>query len=624
MTENVLRRCSDAEQPSLDVILAATKQVGRPVFYAMAVIVLAFLPVFALSGQEGRLFHPLALGKTFAMLASAVLCITLVPVMCVFLTRGPFPEENRNFIMRKLLHVYEPLLDWSLRRSKTVLTLAAVIFGASLLLVKNAGSEFMPPLNEGSLLFMPTFAPGTSPTEVKRVMAWQDQIFTSFPEVELAVGKLGRADTATDPAPVEMIETTITLKPTSEWRPGMTREKLIAEMTTQLQKVPGSIPGFIQPVEGRVLMLSTGIRAHLGIKLLGDDLGALQKWAQEAEKLVREVPGASGVTTSRALGRPYLQITPDRDALARRGMRIADALTVIETGLGGRDAGFVSEGRARVPIQVRLQHGERDDIERVRDLRVNDVPLGEIATIERVQGPNEITTEDGRLRVSVQANVSGRAVGSFVKEVREKLERELLPHLPPGITLSYSGDYEQWAHARRTLLFILPCVLLIVFLLLHRVYHSARQAAHVLLAVPFALSGGFALQWAMQIPFSVAVWVGYIALFGTAVQTTIVMMIYLEEAVARGGDWLEAIKDGARLRLRPKVMTVATIIASLLPMMWSSQTGSEVMKPIAVPVIGGMLSSLAHILIVTPALFHLTRRASIQGTTSSSRADVPN
>lgn len=620
MTENVIRRCSEAEKPTFEVILAAARQVGRPIFFAMAIILLAFIPVFALTGQEGRLFHPLAFAKTFAMLAAAVLSITLVPALCATLMSGPFPAENRNHLMRVLLRLYDPLLDFALKHTRLVLVLAAGIFATSLLLVRNVGSQFMPPLNEGSLLFMPTFVPGTSLNEVKRVMAWQDQVFASFPEVELAVGKLGRADTATDPAPVEMIETTITLKPEHEWREGMTRDKLIAEMTERLKQVPGSIPGFIQPIEGRVLMLATGIRAQLGIKLLGDDLDALQKWAFEVEKVVHEVPGATGVATSRVQGRPHIQIEPNREALAQRGLRVDEVLEVIETGLGGKEAGVVIEGRARVPIQIRLQRGERDDIERLRDLMVKNIPLGQIASIQRIEGPNEITSEDGQLRVSVQTNVEGRDLGSFVEEVKQRLTTDIQPRLPRSITLGYSGDYEHQQHAQRTLLFIVPCVLLIIFLLLHHIYRSAAEAAHVLLAVPFALSGGFLLQWAMNIPFSVAVWVGYIALFGTAIQTAIVMVVYLEESVARGGDLIQAVKDGARLRLRPKVMTVATIIASLLPVLWSTQTGSEVMKPIAVPVIGGMISSLLHILIVTPVLFAWMRRVPLHNPDNSASA----
>ncbi|MFZ4764602.1 MAG: efflux RND transporter permease subunit, partial [Roseimicrobium sp.] len=611
MTENVIRRCSEVEKPDLSTILAAAQQVGRPVFFSMAIILLAFVPVFALTGQEGRLFHPLAFAKTFAMLAAAVLSVTLVPALCATLMRGPFPAEDRNRLMRLLLRLYDPALDFALKHARLVMVLAAGVLATSLLLVRNVGIQFMPPLHEGSLLFMPTFVPGTALSEVKRVMAWQDQVFASFPEVQLAVGKLGRADTATDPAPVEMVETTITLKPQHEWRAGMTLDKLIAEMTAQLQQVPGSIPGFLQPIEGRVLMLATGIRAQLGIKLLGDDLHALQKWAGEIEKLVRQIPGATGVATSSVLGRPYLQIEPNRVALAQRGLRVDEVLDVIQTGLGGKEAGVVLEGRARVPIQVRLQRGERDDIERVRDLRVNNVPLGQLATIQRVAGPNEITSEDGQLRVAVQTNIAGRDPGSFVQEVQGRISTDIVPRLPQGITIAYSGDYEHQEHARRTLLFIVPCVLLIIFLLLHHIYRSVAEAAHVLLAVPFALSGGFLLQWAMQIPFSVAVWIGYIALFGTAIQTAIVMVAYLDESVARGGELLQAIKDGARLRLRPKVMTVATIVASLLPMLWSTQTGAEIIKPIAVPVIGGMVSSLVHILIITPVLFAWLRRSNL-------------
>jgi Cu(I)/Ag(I) efflux system membrane protein CusA/SilA len=356
-------------------------------------------------------------------------------------------------------------------------------------------------------------------------------------------------------------------------------------------------------------MLATGIRAQLGIKLFGDDLGALQKWAFEVEKIVRNVPGATGVAASRVQGRPYIQIDPDRTALAQRGLRVDEVLALIETGLGGKEAGVILEGRARVPIQVRLQRSEREDIERLRDLIVSKgIPLGQVASIQRIEGPNEITSEDGQLRAFVQTNVQGRDLAAFVEDVQQHIATSITPRLPRGITIAYSGDYEHQQHAQRTLLFIVPCVLLIIFLLLHHIYRSAAEAAHVLLAVPFALSGGFVLQWAMGIPFSVAVWVGYIALFGTAIQTAIVMVVYLEEAVTRlkpatHSELIRAVKEGARLRLRPKVMTVATIIASLLPMLWSASTGAELMRPIAVPVIGGMISSLLHILIVTPVIF---------------------
>ena len=658
LTENVLRRCGQAEQERgrpltagerFEVVLAAATQVGRPIFFAMAIIICAFVPVFWLTGQEGRLFHPLAFAKTFAMFGAAALSVTLVPALCTLLMRGPFHREERNVVMRPLLRIYEPALDFALRRPKTVLALAGVILVSSLVLAfglprswqarlaafpqaqsiaRGMGREFMPPLNEGSLLFMPTLVPATSLSEVKRVMAWQDRVFASFPEVQCAVGKLGRADTATDPAPTEMIETTITLKPESQWRRGVTRQSLVREMTEALKQVPGSVPGFLQPIEGRVLMTSTGIRAQLGVKLFGAHLDELQTWAFEVEKLVREVRGATGVASSRVQGKPHIEIEPDRDAIARHGLRARDVLDIVETGLGGAEAGTILEDRNRAAVQLRLQRSERDDLERIKELLITSatgkvIPLGQVATIRRVEGPSEIASENGRLRAFVQANVDPqlRDLGSFVEEVKARVAREIVPRLPRGITVEYSGEYENQLRAAATLRLIIPAVLVIIFLLLTLVYRRAGDAAHVLLAVPFAMSGGVILQWLMGIPFSVAVWVGYIALFGTAIQTGVVMVVYLEEALQRAkrergtaftfADLIQSAKDGAYLRLRPKVMTVATIIASLLPILWSTRTGAEVMKPIAVPVIGGMLSSLVHILIITPVLFVWLRRGEI-------------
>jgi len=619
ITENVIRQCVQAGSTSSAVILAAVKQVGRPVVFALGIIILAFLPVFALSGEEGKLFHPLAFAKTFALLGAALLSVTLVPVLCTVFVRGPFHAEDRNVVMRFLLRLYEPVLDFALSHRRSVLAGAACIFGGALVLVPRMGSEFMPPLNEGSLLFMPSFVPATSLSEVKRAMAWQDQVLAGFPEVRSAVGKLGRADTATDPAPTEMIETTIMLKPESEWRAGMTRDRLIAEMTAALRNVPGSVPGFLQPIEGRVLMLATGIRSQLGVKIFGPDLTKLQQAALEVQRLIQQVPGATGVTPSRSLGKPCINIEVNRDAIARFGMRAQDVLEVVEAGLGGRTVTTAIEGRQRVPVQVRLQRSERDDLTRLKDVLVTApngtvIPLGQLADITRTEGPNEIASENGQLRAYVQANVSGRDLGGFVAEVQSRLQSELAPKLAAqGMTLEYSGDYEHQLHAARTLWLIVPTVLLIIFLLLFQLYRSTREAAHVLLAVPFALSGGVLLQYALGWHFSVAVWVGYIALFGTAIQTAVVMVVYLEEAVQRKrlalgdafahSDLIAAIKEGARLRLRPKIMTVATIIASLLPLFWSHRSGSEIMQPIATPIIGGMISSLAHILILTPVIF---------------------
>ena len=650
LAENVIRRCGHAEQERgrrltaeerFDTVLAAATQVGRPIFFAMAIIIFAFVPVFWLTGQEGKLFHPLAFAKTFAMLGAAVLSVTVVPALCTVFMRGPFHMEERNVVMRLLLRIYEPALDFALRRPKTVLAIAGIILSCSLVLAfglprswqarlaafprlqniaRGMGKEFMPPLNEGSLLFMPTLVPATSLGEVKRVMAWQDRVFDSFPEVQSAVGKLGRADTTTDPAPTEMIETTITLTPESQWRSGVTRQSLIRELADALKQVPGSIPGFLQPIEGRVLMTSTGIRAQLGVKLFGAQLDTLEPWAVEVEKIVREVSGATGVARSRVQGKPGLEIEPDRDAMARYGLRAQDVLDTVETGLGGKEVGTLIEDRNRAPIQLRLQRSEREDLERIKDLLITSatgkvIPLGQVASIRRVEGPNEIASENGRLRVFVQANVDPqlRDLGSFVEEVKGRIAREIVPRLPRGITVEYSGQYENQLHAAATLRVIIPAVLVIIFLILTLIYRRAGDAAHVLLAVPFAMSGGVILQYAMGIPFSVAVWVGYIALFGTAIQTGVLMVVYLEEALQRAkaergpafthADLIQAAKDGARLRLRPKVMTVATIIASLLPILWSTRTGAEVMKPIAIPVIGGMVSSLLHILIITPVLF---------------------
>lgn len=619
ITENVIRRCEQAGSTSPEVILSAVRQVGRPVVFALGIIIFAFLPVFALSGQEGKLFHPLAFAKTFALLGAALLAVTLVPVLCTIFVRGPFHAEDRNVVMRCLLRLYDPALDFALSHRRAVLTCAGIILATALALVPRIGSEFMPPLNEGSLLFMPSFVPATSLSEVKRAMAWQDQVLAGFPEVRSAVGKLGRADTATDPAPTEMIETTIMLKPESEWRPGMTRQKLIAEMTAALRNVPGSVPGFLQPIEGRVLMLATGIRSQLGVKIFGPDLGKLQQAALEVQRLIQEVPGATGVTPSRSLGKPCINIEINREAISRLSMRVQDALEVVEAGLGGRIVTTAIEGRQRVPVQVRLQRSERDDLTRLKDVLVTApsgrvVPLGQIADITRAEGPNEIASENGQLRAFVQANVSGRDLGSFVTEVQSRLQTELVPKLAAqGMTLDYSGDYEHQLHAARTLRLIVPAVLLIIFLLLFQLYGSRREAAHVILAVPFALSGGVLLQYALGWHFSVAVWVGYIALFGTAIQTAVVMVVYLDEAVQQRrqtlgaafthSDLIAAIKAGARLRLRPKIMTVATIVASLLPIFWSHRSGSEIMQPIATPIIGGMISSLLHILILTPVIF---------------------
>ena len=697
VTENVIRHAEVAEEKkgsaltrpeTWHVTLAACRQVGRPIFFAMAIIILAFVPVFALSGQEGKLFHPLAFTKTFAMIGSTLLAVTMVPVLCSLLVRGPFHAEKDNVIMRFLLSVYDPVLNWALNHRRTVVALAlgilasalVVAFGLPLVTVKKLreggwprlaqltagfGKEFMPPLNEGSLLFMPVLMPKTSLKEIQRVMAWQDTIISQIPEVATVAGKLGRFESATDPAPTEMLETTIMLKPeyvpdgrftmkrNPVWREGMTIDKLKAELTEKM-KLVGYVPALLQPIENRILMLYTGIRAQLGIKIYGDNLDQLQQKAFEVEKLVNSIEGATGVSPSRIQGKPYLNIKVDRRAIARYGLSVRDVLDTVEVAIGGKNVSTTIEGRERYPIQVRVERSERDDIEKLSRLLITTrpgsapsaataaaptgggmggggmgggaaptapagmaggassataIPLGMVAKITRESGANEIASENGRLRAYVQSNVQDRDLGGFVTEIEQKLKTIDWQ----GMTWRMTGEYENQRRFVQTMTLVFPGVLLIIFVLLYLVYHSAVEAAHVMLAVPFALSGGVFLQYLLGYNFNGAVWVGYIALFGTAVQTGVVMVVYLEETVktrlAEKGaaftydDLVQAVKDGARLRLRPKVMTVATIVASLMPIMWSHRQGAEVMKPLATPVIGGMISSLIHILIVTPVIF---------------------
>lgn len=724
VTENVIRHCERAEEEKLskwrteqpgaltsaaeppvevqrltaaetfEVTLAACKQVGRPIFFAMAIIILAFVPVFALTGQEGKLFHPLAWTKTFAMIGSTLLAVTIVPVLCSLLVRGPFHREEHNVVMRFLLKVYDPVLNWALNHRKTVVAGATLLLAFALLiafglprswvkglhdhgwhqtasLATGFGKEFMPPLNEGSLLHMPVLHPKTGLKEIQRVMSWQDTVMAATPEIETVAGKLGRFETPTDPAPTEMLETTITLKPewistnrtlfgfvkiprvvrNPAWREGMTVEKLKAELVEKMKLVPGYVPAFLQPIEARILMLYTGIRSQVGVKIYGDNLTAIQDKAYEVEKVVNRIPGAAGVSASRVQGKPYLNVRVDRKALARYNLNARDVLDAVEVAVGGKNVSVTIEGRERFPIQVRLERGERDDIEKIGRVLIASrgpmsegamttgstaagggmtgavrsggaaerrggeaqaltyIPLAMVAKITREIGANEIASENGRLRSYVQANVQDRDLGGFVSEVEQALQKLDWS----GMTWQMTGEYENQRRFVKTMQVVFPAVLLIIFVMLFMVYHSALEAAHVMLAVPFALSGGVFLQKLLGYNFNGAVWVGYIALFGTAVQTGVVMVVYLEEMVKkrmaeRGAafgytDLVQAVKDGARLRLRPKVMTVATIVASLLPIMWSHRQGAEVMKPLATPVIGGMISSLVHILIVTPVIF---------------------
>ena len=629
VTENAFRyieknKVDVSDRPAvLRAVLESTKLVGRPIFFSMAIIILAFIPVFALTGQEGKLFHPLAFTKTFAMAGATLLAVTLVPVLCTYLLGGKMHAEAANPVMRFLQSLYKPVLLAALRHRAMAIGAAAVLFLGAVFLASGIGSEFMPPLNEGDVMYMPVTDPAISIDEANRILARQNEILSAFPEVAWAVGKAGRAETSTDPAPVNMNETIIHLKPEDEWRPGMTRDKLIVEMDAALN-MPGVTNIWTQPIINRIEMLATGIRSQVGIKIFGNDLKKLEEVSRQVAAIVRTIPGAADVYPEQIGGAPYIDVDIDRRAAARYGIDVGTIQDAVEKGIGETNLSVTIEGRERFPVRVRYSpkfRGSPEALGRIPVITTQGaaIPLGELANIRTVDGPSMISSENGLLRGTVLLNVRGRDVGSFVGEAREALVKQL--ELPTGYFFEWSGQFENQQRARARLMMVVPIVLAVIFGLLYLTYKSAIEAAHVLLAVPFALTGGVYLLWLMDYNFSVAVWVGFIALFGTAVQTGVVMVIYLNEAVEKrfagnGGksrkELMEAVVEGALLRLRPKVMTVSTVVAGLLPIMWSTSSGAEVMKPLATPVLGGMVSSLLHVLIVTPVIFSLIRERELK------------
>jgi Cu(I)/Ag(I) efflux system membrane protein CusA/SilA len=627
VTENAMRYAGntpDYERKIKDVVIQSARLVGRPIFFSMAIIILAFVPVFSLTGQEGKLFHPLAFTKTFALVGATLLAVTLTPALCTLLIRGRIHDEDDNIVMRSLLRIYRPVLALALRHRIITVLLACALFGGSLYLATGIGSEFMPPLNEGTLMYMPVTDAAITITRAKEIMKMQDQVIARFPEVESVVGKLGRAETSTDPAPVNMNETIINLKPEGQWRAGLTKDQLINEMDAALQ-MPGVTNIWTQPIINRIEMLSTGIRTQVGIKVFGSDLKTLEQKAKEIAAVVQNVRGATDIYPEQLGGVPYLEIVPRPQEIARYGINKRDLQDVIETAIGGSNLTTTIEGRQRFPVRVRYMRELRDTPEAISKVLVAgmngmQVPLGQVADIRVVNGPTMISSENSLLRGLVLLNVRGRDAGSFIEEARRAVAAQV--KLPTGYYLEWAGQYENQIRAKKRLQIVIPLALAVTFLLLYFTYHSVREAAHVLLAVPFALTGGVVLVWLLGYNFSVAVWVGFIALFGTATQTGMVMVVYLEEAVARKREELggrltltglrEAVMEGALLRLRPKVMTVSTVVASLLPIMWSSRTGAEVMKPLATPVLGGMVSSLLHVLIVTPVIFLWLREREVR------------
>jgi Cu(I)/Ag(I) efflux system membrane protein CusA/SilA len=630
MTENVLRHAENYAQRHGEyrskigeITLNAARLVGRPIFFSMAIIILAFVPVFALTGMEGKLFHPLAFTKTFAMVGSTIIAVTLVPVLCTFLIRGRLHREEDNPVMRILRWLYAPALRFALRHRVVTLATAVALFGVAIYVATSIGSEFMPPLDEETAMWMPVTDPSISLTQATELMRIQDQIIAEDPAVATVVGKIGRAETSTDPAPINMTETIITFKPRDEWPEGLTKDDILQRLDSKLQ-MPGVTNIWTQPIRNRIDMLSTGIRTQVGVKVFGSDLQTIEKKSAEIEQVLHEVAGAVDLYAERITGAPYLEIHINRTAAARYGINVGDAQDVIETAIGGKNLTFTIEGRQRYPVRVRYARDFREDLESIKDVLVaapdgTQIPLKNIADIGIVMGPSMITSENGLLRGTVLMNVRGRDVGGFFTEAKRVVAEQVA--MPPGYYLEWSGQYENQIRAKERLQIVIPIVLVTIFVLLYMTYNSAKEALHVVLAVPFALTGGIFLLKFLGYNFSVAVWVGFIALFGTAVQTGVVMVIYLEEAVRRkisaSGELTvqglhEAVMEGALLRLRPKVMTVATVVAGLLPIMWSTRTGAEIMQPLATPVLGGMVSSLLHVLIVTPVIFTALRERQLR------------
>ncbi|MBF0126824.1 MAG: efflux RND transporter permease subunit [Magnetococcales bacterium] len=630
MIENAHKHLERAspDTPRHQVIINAAVEVGPALFFSLLIITVSFLPVFALEAQEGRLFKPLAFTKTFAMGGAALLSITLVPVLMLLFVRGRILPERKNPINRLLIWLYRPVIQLVLRFKAVFVLLALAILGMTVLPASRLGSEFMPTLNEGTLLYMPTTLPGLSMTKAEEMLQTQDKIIKGFPEVASVLGKAGRAATATDPAPVEMFETVINLKPESAWRPGMTIDRLIADMDAALQ-LPGVSNAWTMPLKARIDMLSTGIRTPVGIKVFGKNLEELEAVAARIEAVVKRVAGTTSAYAERVGGGFYLNIEPDRDLIARYGLSMDDLQEVILTALGGESVTTTVEGRERFSVNVRYPRDFRSDPETigkrvlVRTESGIQVPLGQLATIRTGQGPAALRTENAMLAVYIFVDIRNRDIGGYVAEAREAVRQSVT--LPPGTFLTWSGQFEYMERAKAKLKIVVPLTLFIIFLLLYLNFGRITETLIVMLSLPFALVGGIWLMDWMSFNMSVAVAIGFIALAGVAAETGVVMLIYLDHALEAvltqreatqtpftRQDLYDAIMEGAVERVRPKMMTVVAIMAGLLPIMWSTGTGSEVMRRIAAPMVGGMLSSTLLTLIVIPAIYALVKEYALK------------
>jgi Cu(I)/Ag(I) efflux system membrane protein CusA/SilA len=638
MIENAHKHLERApkDKPRVDVLIDAAAEVGPALFFSLLIITVSFLPIFTLESQEGRLFGPLAFTKTFAMAAAALLSVTLVPALMVVFVRGRIIPEHKNPLNRLLIWLYRPIIANVLRAKTFTILLALAALVVTIWPARQLGSEFMPALDEGTLMYMPTTLPGISVTKAAELMQMQDRIIKSFPEVESVFGKAGRALTATDPAPMEMFETIINLKPKSQWRPGVTSDSLKTEMDAALQ-FPGVSNAWTMPIRARIDMLSTGIRTPVGVKVYGTDLAEMETVARQIEAVLRAVPGTSSAYAERVIGGYYLDITPDRTALGRYGLSVGDVQDVIAMALGAEVITSTVEGRERYGVAIRYPRELRSDPDAIaRDVQIalpggGTVPLGEVATIERTRGATSIRTENGQLAVYIFVDIAGRDLGGYVSEAQAAVAAEV--NLPPGYSVAWSGQFEYLERAKARLKIVVPLTLAVIFLLLYLNFRALTETLIVMLSLPFALVGGIWMMWWLGFNTSVAVAVGFIALAGVAAETGVIMLIYLENAWSEAKEQCEhhrrhltkadlhaAIMVGAVERVRPKMMTVVAIMAGLLPILWSTGAGSEVMQRIAVPMIGGMISSTILTLVVIPAVYGIVKGWRLPENQSAERA----
>lgn len=611
-----------------DIIEKSSKQVGPGVFYSTIIVVTSFLPVFLLTGMEGKLFSPLAWTKTFILLIDAFLAITLTPVLISFFLKGRLKPESANPITRTLEKIYTPILKWCLKWRKTTIGINIIALTVGIIMMTRLGSEFMPPLDEGSLLFMPVTLPDVSNSEVKRLLQVQDKIIRTVPEVSHVLGKAGRANTATDNSPISMIETIILLKPKNEWRKGMTKDGIINELNSKMQ-IPGVTNGWTQPIINRINMLSTGIRTDVGLKVYGQNLDSIYAFAQTIKKQLEGIDGVKDLYVEPITGGKYVDIAVKREEIGRYGLSVDDVNTVIESALGGMKLTTTIEGRQRFSVNARYGQDFRNNLESLKRLQVQTmnfgpVPLEAVADIKLSDGPPMINSENAMLRGTVLFNVRERDLGSTVKEAQQKLN-QMITKLPKGYFLEWSGQWENQIRANRTLKMILPIVLVIIFMVLYFTYHSFKEAITTMITVPFALIGGVFMVYFYGINLSVAVAVGFISLFGMAIETAMLMTIYLNEAmnnmVAKHGNSKstltpaiirEFVIEGSAKRLRPKLMTVSVGLFGLIPILWATGVGSDIMRPITIPLIGGTITSTIYVLLITPVIFEMIKERELK------------